>query len=253
MLAASGLPELVDRFAFRFGNDVATASEQHRFTFGEFLSRQWSFASEELLVPPWLRVLLVPALVAGLVDKRTRVCVAIALAPAAALTFGLQQGAWIHRLWNFPWLAPTTIGLAALLDAARRAVPERLRTAAAAAGGVALAATLLAVTAGGTRDRYISDPADLGEALERAAAAPEARRAELAWTGPGLPTPRWASYYLDVPVWNLEASRLSELQESDLVILRAGRKPDFVPDDAFDDPLAAVGDFRVITAASLSP
>ena len=253
MLSASGLSELVDRFAFRFGNDVSTAAEQHRFGFGQFLSRQWSFATEELLVPPWLRILLVPALVAGLVDKRTRVCTAITLALAAALTFGLQQGAWIHRLWNFPWLVPTTIGLAALLDRARRMVPERLRTAAAIAGGAALAATLLAVAAGSTRDRYISDPADLGEALEQAAAASEARQAEVAWTGPGLPTPRWASYYLDVPVWDLEQSRLHELDQSDLVILRASRAPEFVPVDALDDPLAAAGDFRVITAGSLLP
>ena len=217
------------------------------------MSRQWSFATEELLAPPWLLVLLVPALVAGLTDRRTRVPTAITLAAAAAMTFGLQQGAWIHRLWNFPWLAPVTIGLAALIDLARRIVPASVRTAAGIAGGLALAATLLAVAAGGTRDRYITEPADLGEALEQAAATPEAQRAELAWTGPGLPTPRWASYYLDVPVWNLDESRLGELAGSDLVILRASRTPEFLSDDATGDPLAAVGDFRVITAASLSP
>ena len=253
ILNATGVSELSDQVAVRASTEVAAGSQAADFSFGEFLSRQWSFATEELLAPPWLLVLLVPALVAGLADRRTRVPMAITLAGAAALTLGLQHGAWIHRLWNFPWLAPVTIGLAALIDGARRIVPARLRTAVGIAGGVALAATLLAVAAGGTRDRYITEPADLGEALEQAAATPEAQRAELAWTGPGLPAPRWASYYLDVPVWDLEESRLGELAGSDLVILRASRTPEFLSDDALEHPLAAVGDFRVITAASLSP
>ncbi len=253
MLNATGVSELSDQVAVRVSTEVAAGSQAADFSFGEFLSRQWSFATEELLAPPWLLVLLVPALVAGLADRRTRVPTAITLAAAAAMTFGLQQGAWIHRLWNFPWLAPVTIGLAALIDGVRRIVPARLRAAAGIASGVALAATLLAVAAGGTRDRYITEPADLGEALEQAAATPEAQRAELAWTGPGLPAPRWASYYLDVPVWDLDESRLGELAGSDLMILRASRTPEFLSDDALEHPLAAVGDFRVITAASLSP
>ena len=145
-------------------------------------------------MPVWLRVLLVPALLAGLIDRRTRVPAAITLAVAAAMTFGLQQGAWIHRLWNFPWLMPVTVGLAAMLDAGRRLLPSRWRIGASVAAAAVIAATVVAVAAGGTRDRYIADPAHLGEALEQAAATPEARGAELAWTGPGLPAPRWASY-----------------------------------------------------------
>ena len=71
--------------------------------------------------------------------------------------------------------------------------------------------------------------------------------------GTGPPTPRWASYYLDVPAWTLDDSRLGELQDSDLVILRASRVPEFLPAGALEEPLASSGDFRVITAASLSP
>ena len=252
MLNATGLTELVDQVSVRVSNEVTSGSRPTSFTFGEFLSRQWSFATEELMVPGWLRVLLVPALLAGLIDRRTRTPVAITLAAAAAMTFGLQQGAWIHRLWNFPWLAPVTIGLASLFDAARRLAPARWRVPAALAVGAVIGATLLAVAAGGTRDRYLGEPALLGDALEQVVATPEAGRAEVAWTGPGLPAPRWASYYLDVPVWDLEERRLPELAETDLVILRASRKPDFLPADALEDPLAEAGDFLVITAASLS-
>ena len=112
--------------AFRVGSDVNTVSEQTSFTFGEFLSRQWRFASHELMTPLWLQVLLVPAVIAGAADRRTRAPMLITLAFAATLTFGFQQGAWVHRLWNFPWLAPTTIGLAALADAGQ-AAPVRPR------------------------------------------------------------------------------------------------------------------------------
>ena len=252
LLNATGFAELSDQVSVRASNEVASGSQAVDFSFGEFLSRQWSYATEELLVPGWLRVLLVPSLLAGLIDRRTRAATAITLAAAAAMTFGLQQGAWTHRLWNFPWLAPATIGLASLLDGARRLAPARLRTPAAVAAAAVIGVTLLAVAAGGTRDRYLANPARLGEALEQAAETPEARRAELAWTGPGLPAPRWASYYLDVPVWDLEEGRLDELADSDLLIVRASRTPDFLPADALEDPLAAAGDFRVITAASLS-
>ena len=251
MLNGSGVAELSDQVSVRTGIDETAGGRP--FGFGEFLSRQWDFATDALMVPPWLRVLLAPALLAGLIDRRTRVVTAITLAMAAALTFGLQQGAWTHRLWNFPWLAPVTIGLASLLDAARRVVPDRVRAPAAAAAAAVIAATMVAVVLGSTRERYLSDPAHLGTALEQAANTSQANRAELAWTGPGLSTPRWASYYLDVAAWTLDESRLGELEDSDLVILRASRVPEFLPDDALEDPLASAGDFRVITAASLSP
>ena len=52
-------------------------------------------------------------------------------------------------------------------------------------------------------------------------------------------------------MWDLEESRLDELADSDLVIVRASRTPEFLPAGALSDPLASVGDFRVTTAASL--
>ena len=250
LLNGSGVAELSGQVSVRTARGAATGGRS--FGFGEFLSRQWSFATDELMVPPWLRVLLAPALLAGLIDRRTRVPTAITLAMAATLTFGFQQGAWTHRLWNFPWLAPVTIGLASLLDAVRRVVPVRVRAPAGLIAGAVAAATMIAVVSGGTRDRYLSDPARLGEALEQAASTEGAQRAELVWTGPGLPTPRWASYYLDMPAWALDEDRLDNLEGSDLVIVRASMIPDYFPDDALDDPLASAGDFRVITAASLS-
>ncbi len=251
MMYATGFSELADQVAVRVGNSTTSGGNEISFGFGEFLARQWRFATEELLVPPWLRVLLVPALIAGLIDRRTRVAVAITLGVAAALTFGIRQGAWVHRLWNFPWLMPVTIGLASLADWVGRHIRKSWRIAAAAAGATVVAATMIAVIAGSTRDRYITDPADVGRALEQAASRPEAAAAEVAWVGPSLPAPRWASYYLDVPVFHLDDHPLDRLHGTDLVIVRPSRLPDYIPSEALLEPLASVGDFTVITAEPL--
>ena len=251
MLYATGFSELADRVGLRTGNIAGSGDQQISFGFGEFLARQWRFATEELLVPPWLRFLLVPALIAGLADRRTRVAVAITLAVSAALTFGIRQGAWVHRLWNFPWLMPVTIGLAALLDQAGRRIQSSWRAALGVAGAAVIAVTMFAVMAGSTRDRYITDPADVGRALEVAASRPEAAAAEAAWVGRSLPTPRWASYYLDIPVFYLVDHPLDQLHPTDIVILRPSRLPDDFPPEALHTPLATAGDFTVITAHPL--
>jgi len=250
MLHAAGVQDLVDQVAIRTGNDVGGAGGGLTFTFGEFLARQWRFATEEMLVPVWLRVLLAPCLLAGLIDRRTRVPAAITLAVAAALTFGVQQGAWVHRLWNFPWLAPVTIGFAALADWVRRLTPRRWRPLPAALAAVVIAGTLVAVISGSTRQRYITDPADAGAVLEQVGSLPGS---ELAWAVPPVTSPTWVSYYLPMRVMRFNEANLDDLDESDVVILRADRVPDFFPEGALSDPLAAHNDYLVISAKSLLP
>ena len=251
MLNATDVSELGERVSFRVGSDVNTVSEQTSFTFGEFLSRQWRFAGHELMTPLWLQILLIPALIAGAADRRTRAPMLITLAFAATLTFGFQQGAWVHRLWNFPWLAPTTIGLAALADAARRLLSgraARLRSPAGVlAAGVAVA-TLVFVATGGTRDFYLSDPADAGAVLEEVRTT---RSPEIVWLAPGISTARWVSYYLDAPVFALDDSRLDSVEPSDLVLVRTDRVPDYFPPDALEAPIASGDAYAVIDAAIL--
>ncbi len=250
MLNAAGVQDLVDQVAIRTGNDVGGAGGGLTFTFGEFLARQWRFATEEMLVPVWLRVLLAPCLLAGLIDRRTRAPAAITLAVAAALTFGVQQGAWVHRLWNFPWLAPVTIGFAALADWVRRLTPRRWRPLPAALAAVVIAGTLVAVVGGSTRQRYITDPADAGAVLEQVGNLPGS---ELAWAVPPVTSPTWVSYYLPMRVMHFNEDNLDDLDGSDVVILRADRVPDFFPEGALSDPLAAHNHYLVISASRLLP
>lgn len=180
--------------ATELGNRVAFRVDTATYPFGDFLARQWRFASE--FTPAWFRVLAPPALVAGLVDRRTRIPVAITLGVAAAWTFGLRQGAWIHRLWNFPWVAPITIGMVALSDAACRRLTRRMAALLGVAGTVVVAITFRSLVTGPTRDTYLRTPAKAG-AIVQQVAAPEG----IMWVTPGIPTPRWVSYHLGVPVW----------------------------------------------------
>ena len=248
MLSAAGFEDLANQVAIRTSNVRGTSGPT--FTFGEFLARQWRFVTEEMLVPVWLRVLLVPCLLAGLIDRRTRAPTAITLAVAAALTFGVQQGAWVHRLWNFPWLAPVTIGFAALADWVRRPIPRRWRPLPAALAAVVIAATLVAVASGSTRQRYITDPADAGAVLEQVG---RLSGSQLAWAVPPVTSPTWVSYYLRTRVIDLNEDNLGDLDESDVVVLSADRVPDFFPEGALNDPLAVHGDFVVISASRLLP
>ena len=255
LLNGTDVGEIAERVAFRTGNQVSTAADQAHFGFGEFLARQWRFASHELLTSWWLRLAIVPALVAGLVDRRSRGPVVVTLAVAAALTFALQQGAWIHRLWNFPWLAPVTIGSAALADAVRRALRGQMSRLCWPLGllvGIVSLVTLVAVVRGPTRDFYLTAPADAGAVLEAALAdAPQTAEAELAWFTSGISTPRWMSYYLDLPVWPLTEEQLGQVEPADLILVRNDRAPGFLGDALERNPLAAGEFFTLLRAGDV--
>ena len=244
ILNATGPGELGDQVAIRADSSVGG--------FGDFLSRQWRFASD--FAPTWLRWLAAPALVAGLADRRTRMATVVTLAVAAAWTFGLRQGAWVHRLWNFPWLAPVTIGLAALGDAACRLVRGRLAAVAGAAAAAVIAVTAFRVVTGETRDDYLTDPAAAGSVVAQVVepAGPGGAPGRF-WVAGGITTPRWASYYLNVPVWTLD--RFDDLNPGDLVLVRSDRRlPGFLA-DRVPDGLApgefAEGRYRLIPAQAL--
>ena len=228
------------------GNRVAFRVDTTRGTFGEFLARQWRFASR--FTPVWFRLLAPFALLAGLVDRRTRIPVAITLGVAAAWTFGLRQGAWIHLLWNFPWVAPVTIGLAALLEAGRRVVRDRVSWLVGGLGVVVLVVTLYGVITGPVHEDYLTAPADAGRIMEQLSSAPRSGRM---WVTPGITTPRWVSYYLSAPVWTLEVDLLDALEPGDLVLVRTDRIPDYIPDGALDRALSAEGRYRLIRGEAL--
>ena len=239
ILAATPVSEL--------GEVVAGRTDTARFTLGEFLARQWDFAGR--LAPVWFRVIAPFALLAGIADRRTRLPVLITLGVAAGWTFGLQQGAWVHLLWNFPWLAPVTIGLGAGLDRLRGWAPGRVSLAAALLAGAALAVSLYGTFAGPVRSQFLTEPAAAGEVLRGVSPVPPPGKV---WAAPGVSTARWASYYLDAPVWPLREERLPLVEPGDLVIVRTDRAPDFIPDRALQSAEGSAGRYRLLSGRTLT-
>ena len=240
ILNATDLSELSGQF------DTRTDTAQ--FTLGEFVSRQWNFAGR--LTSGWFRWLFFPAVGAGLADRRTRVPMAIMLGVAAAWTFGLQEGAYIHVLWNLPWIAPITIGLAALADYVRRRIPMQAGYAVAGVGVVVLVVTLNGVVTGPIHDTYLEAPADAGEIF--AEREPPAGTS-VVWLAPGVTVARWVSYYWDLPVRTLEEANVVDLDAADVVLVNVNRMPSHVPESAIEGALDQRGRYALIQASAVAP
>ncbi len=97
---------------------AADRAEGIEFSWIDWIIRQGAFAAR--LVPWWYLALTVPALAAGMIDRRTRVVTTTMLAVALIFGFGLAQNVWIHEYWNYLGLAVVTLGGAALADAVHR-------------------------------------------------------------------------------------------------------------------------------------
>ena len=249
ILNAANITELIEWAQFRANSSTASrpVNPANQFGFMDFLKRQWHFASLGLMVPVWMRALMLPALIIGLVDRRTRMPTAITLFVAAAWTFVFQQGAWVHMLWNFPWLAPVTIGFAATIDAIRKLLPPTGRLISTVLASSVIIVTIVLVFSGSTRSNYLTEPSDAGRAIEKIRHTEAASVADGIWIADGIPTARWAAYYLDVPVWPLNKNSVDLFKSDDLVMLRTDRMPDwFVDSVETSRPVAQVGSYQIV-------
>ena len=233
--------------ATRFGELVNAARERSDttdFTFGEFLAEQFEHA--RALLPSWLLILVVPALVAGVWDKRTRAVTAITFAVAAFWTFAPQQGAGAHTYWNYNWLLPVSIGLAALLAAVARLlrVPWNAVTGSVAAVGVLL--TFVLTVTGPYQDREYVRGAAAGALAREHEPSASARQFVV-----GIDAPRWASWYWDRRVRELTPDILPTAGGQALIIVRLGSLPDWLPDDITDVAIAEEGGYALFTVGDL--
>ena len=142
-----------------------------------------------------------------------------------------------------------TIGLAALIDAGRRFVHDRVSWSVGALGAVVLVITLYGVVTGPVRENYLTSPADAGKIVEQLSVAPPSG---YVWVTSGIGTPRWVSYYLATPVWTLESDLLGVLAPGDLVLVRTDRVPGYFPEGALEDPLLSEGRYRLIRGEVLA-
>jgi hypothetical protein len=146
-----------------------------RATLGQLLSTEWRDATE--LFSLGVLLLAVLGLVAALRDRRTRVLAAAVL--AVTLPYGLvfRTGAVAHDYWNYWFLIPLAVGLAAGADQLLAARPLRRPVVAAA---LALTATMVlgdavrplparrAIEAGLVPGRVLADMPSLDPSQDRA-------------------------------------------------------------------------------------
>jgi hypothetical protein len=214
------------------------------FTAAEFLERQWRWFTE--LLPVWYLVLLPIGVIAGLVDRRTRVYTAMATVLAAGWVIVLNNGAYVHDYWAFLLLVPGVVGMGALLDRLAGLVSGQVAAAGALAAGVGVAAGFAVMVFGPTAENYRDRPADAGRLVsEHAPAAGQ----QYAWHD-GRPVPRWLVYYWDLPPREATPESLAQAGPSDLVVVYLGRPPRWL-DESAAAPVAQEGRYALVRAADL--
>ena len=281
VLNATDIAELIERVRLRTNSNSA-ATGTAAFTFTEFLARQWDFVSE--FTPLWLRLLGLPVLLIGLIDRRTRIAVAVTALVAAFMTFGLQQGAWTHRLWNFPWLAPVTLGLAASFDLfsrmtlnvltdtkrslkntrhTRRKLIHKESVAALTIRSAGFGVLLLIVwgfiglLSGDIRHSRLTGPAEAGAILQDLHDEGHIEGNVRIWTLNLGSSPLWVSYILDEPVGRLVSeNEFEHLSDDDLVMIHRNRRiPDFargsILPEALENPVVERGEYLVVHGKAL--
>lgn len=234
-IGISGAGRLADQTATRtVGGDFSTG-----YMFGEIVGHVTA------MLPWWYVVAFVPAVIAGLVDRRSRDLTAASAVMALAWTLLLYQGAFVHDYWSYLLVVPGLLGGAALVDGALTRTRRPATMVAVAAMGVAW--TFGATVFGGVGERYVWGPSDAGAVLQ-SIEPPSGQRT--AWLV-GLDHLRLASYYWNIRATTVDDGDLVELDPTDLVVVELDRAPAWYPTSAPPAPVARVGDYAVVEVAAL--
>jgi hypothetical protein len=207
------------------------------FTVTEFIRRQVRYLLD--LLPVWYLPLLPVAVVAGLVDRRTRYLTAVSAVFAAGWVLVLNNGAFIHDYWAYLVLVPGLVGMAALFDR----LPRHRWWAPAA--GLVLVIGFATMVFGETGQRYLREPTDAGR-LAETYQPPSSQ--EYAYHA-GLGAPRWLAYYWDLRPRNVSESLPPTAGPTELVIVDLTRLPEWLP--ASVEVAGRQGRYAVIRVADI--
>lgn len=241
MVGVSGVSDLRSQVDDRSGQGA-----YGDFTLVEYVERQWQWLTN--LLPEWYLAVFPAAIVAGLLIHRTRWYTALASVFAAGWVLVLNQGSYIHDYWAYLLLVPGLVGLGALLDWVSRQLPGKVAIAGGLAAALGIGATAGAMMFGDIRERYLERPTAAGELV--AEHSPPASQ-QIAWYN-RFSSPRWLSYYWDLPTRELTAERLAqEAAPTDLVVLNMRWHSSWVPDRRDLDPIAQEGPYLLVRAGDL--
>ena len=250
--AALVLVTLVWALAVGDGGELAAhAADRRRWPAWDALvgNYRWFYGT---LFPGWFRWLIIPAIVAAVVDRRTRMASGAIVIALGVWTLVNPDAAFLHDYWTYPLLVPVLLGLAVILDRLGNGNPgagSRLGwKRALAVAGLVLLALLGFRSLGAYRDAYFYAPSDAGGLVRAVGPAPGQ---EVAWVAEGVdPLSRWVSYYWDLPVVEVALDGIATASGTDLVLVRTDRMP--APLEAGVEPVAEQGRYALFSAASLT-
>ncbi len=252
--AAMVLVTLVWALAVGDGAELAAhAAARRRWPAWDALveNYRWFYGT---LFPGWFRWLILPAVVAAVVDRRTRVASGAIVIALGVWTLVNPDAAFLHDYWTYPLLVPVLLGLAVILGRLGNGSPgigRRIgwkRARALAVAGLVFLAVLGFGSLGAYRDAYFYAPSDAGGLVRAAGPAPGQ---EVAWVAEGVdPLARWVSYYWDLPTLEVSMDGIATARGADLVLVRTDRMP--APIEAGAEPVAEQGRYALFSAASLT-
>ena len=251
--AAVVLVTLVWALAVGDGSELmAHAAERRRWPAWAALVENYRWFYETLF-PGWFRWLILPAVAAAVVDRRTRMASAAVLIALGTWTLANPDAAFLHDYWTYPVLVPVLLGLAVILDRLGTGMPGvgnpigwRWARAPAVAG-LLLLAVLGFRGLGAYRHAYFDAPSDAGGLIRAVGPAPGQ---EVAWVAEGVdPLPRWVSYYWDIPVTELNGRGLDAVGDEELVLARVDRLPSWMV--THPDTVAGEGRYGLVIGSTL--
>ena len=241
MFGVHGWDALADQLETRTG-DV-------EFGLGEFLGRQWDYVDD--LLPVWYLPIFPAALIAGVVDRRTRLLTSVSAVLAAGWVGVLRNGSFIHDYWAYLVLIPGLIGMAALGDRVAGLLRKHQAQAGPALAVVAamfIALSLFTKAFGAFARDQRDRPADAGR-LASAYHPPDGQR--FAWQL-GVDGARWLAYYWDRPIPPLEGAALTSTAEpGELVFVDLDNRPAWLPYEAVARAVAVRGLYAIFDVATL--
>ena len=229
----------------------------------------------------WFRWLILPALAAAVVDRRTRMASGAIVIALGVWTLATPDAAFIHDYWTYPLLVPVLLGLAVILDrlvvclwnggtplAAR--APDCFADRPLGAGkpgigsrigwkyparvlgvaGLVLVAVLGFRGLAPYRQAYFDAPSEAGGLVRSVGPVPGQ---EVAWVAEGVdPLSIWVSYYWDLPVAEvpLDGDAIGSARGADLVLVRVDRIPAQIREGV--QPVAEQGRYALYSASSLA-
>ncbi len=215
--------------------DLAGYVSQYRFFYGT-------------LFPNWYLWLMIPALIAGVADRRSRPVVLILTGVVAAWTVALPEAAFVHDYWTYPLLGPVMIGIGGLVHLA--ATGPRWRQLAIPFALVVLAAvSFVDLQRGPYPDAYFTEPSEAGRLLSE---VDPAAGQQIGYVAGPIALPRWMAYYWELDVQELTDAMLGTVDPSYLVLIRIDRPPDWAPDPDVSEAIATAGRYALFKVGTLA-